>query len=268
MFGRTLTVFLIVILAIMPGMYLADAGIVKESLISYWPLDKAYIEGKRVKDFQGNNHGELDGNPEVVEGKVGEAIEIDDKDDCVVIADSESLDIISEITVEAWIKPAELTTQYPGLVCKWDWGTGNRSYALYLQNFRNPWFMISDSGAYIGGNYECISPTALSTDTWYHLAGVYDSSKLMLYVDGAKVCEKDLKAEIFKGNAKLSIGASMNGGMVATDEIFNGVIDEVRIYNKPLTAEEIKQNYESRELAEVNPGKKLSITWGAIKTLR
>ena len=244
-----------------------NAQIVKEGLVSYWPLDEAYIKGKRVVDFQGDNDGETNADPEAVEGMIGEALKFDDKNDCIVVPDSASLDVNSKITVEAWIKPATFISQYPGIVCKWDWGSGNRSYALYLQNSQNPWFMISDNGAYIGGNYECISPMPLSTDKWYHLAGVYDGSKLMLYVDGIKVCEKDLKAEIFSGTAELSIGASMNGGAVATDEIFNGIIDEVRIYNNSLTEAEVKQNYESRELATVEPAGKLSSTWGKIKTL-
>jgi hypothetical protein len=128
--------------------------------------------------------------------------------------------------------------------------------------------MISDNGTYIGGNYECISPAGLLADKWYHLAGVYDGAKLLLYVDGVKVCENDLKAEIFSGTAKLSIGSSMNGGTVAMDEIFNGIIDEVRVYNSPLTEAEVKQNYESRELAAVEPAGKLSLTWGEIKTSR
>ena len=270
MFSKTLTIFFLpaILTFIVLSTNWVSAQIVKEGLVSYWPLDESYVKGKEIKDFQRNNDGETNADPEAVEGMIGEALKFDDKNDCIVVDDSASLDITSKITVEAWIKPATFTSQYPGIVCKWDWGGANRSYALYLQNFTNPWFMISDNGTYIGGNYECISPTPLLVDKWYHLAGVYDGSKLMLYVDGVKVCEKDIKAEIFSGAAKLSIGASMNGGVVATDEIFNGIIDEVRVYNKPLTEAEIQQNYQSRELATVKPAGKLSLTWGEVKTLR
>lgn len=267
MYGNSIKVFIILLMVfilIFSAGYVS-AQIVKEGLVSYWPIDRKFMDGKKVKDLQGANHGETSGEPEIVDGIVGQAIKIDNKSDCILVADSQSLDITKGITVEAWIKPIALTIQYPGLVCKWDWGANSRSYALYLYAFKRPWFMISDTGAYIGGNYDCISTTELVADEWYHFAGVYDGSKLMLYVNLVKVCETDLKTAIFKGSAGLSIGASTNGGAIASDEIFNGLIDEVRIYDRPLTEPEIERNFESRELAAVKPAGKLSLTWGRIK---
>ena len=59
------------------------APIVTDGLVSYWTFDRKYITNKTVKDVWGNNNGTLIGNPKVVHGQVGEALEFDGIDDFV-----------------------------------------------------------------------------------------------------------------------------------------------------------------------------------------
>ena len=61
------------------------------------------------------------------------------------------------------------------------------------------------------------------------------------------------------------IGAANNRG--AVERFFPGTIDEVRIYNRPLTAPEVIQNFESKIGLGVEPTEKLPIVWGTLKTI-
>ena len=61
------------------------------------------------------------------------------------------------------------------------------------------------------------------------------------------------------------IGAANNRGKV--ERHFSGLIDEVRIYDRPLTADEVTQNFESKIGLSVQPPGKLPIVWATLKTI-
>jgi len=172
------------------------------------------------------------------------ALDYDGSNDYVEVPDSASLDITDKITIDAWIRPTAFSNQYPGIVCKWDWSGTNpqRSYSLYLTGYNKVWFMLSNDALW-HDEYSLQSSTVLSTDTWYYIAGVYNGSVMKLYINGVKDAEKNAILTIYSGTAKLSIGSSMTDGSVATDETFNGIIDEVRISNVSRSASEISANW-------------------------
>ena len=108
----------------------------------------------------------------------------------------------------------------------------------------------------------------LNLNDWYHLIGVYDKDKMEshLYVNGENVANKagsgGLKA--IAQNSDLEIGA--NYGRLGRADWFHGLIDEVGIYDRALSAKEVKQNYRAlKGLMNVNSAGKLSLTWGEIK---
>jgi hypothetical protein len=85
------------------------------------------------------------------------------------------------------------------------------------------------------------APSHYADGNWHHVVGVADSSNLILklYVDGNLVATSSYGGSTQIGNSELNIGR--NPG--ATFQVFNGVIDEVRIYNRALSAEEVKILY-------------------------
>jgi len=172
------------------------------------------------------------------------ALDYDGSNDYVEVPDSASLDITDKITIEAWIRPTAFSNQYPGIVCKWDWSGTNpqRSYSLYLTGYNKVWFMLSNDSLW-HDEYSLQSSTVLSTNTWYYIAGVYNGSVMKLYINGVKDAEKNATLTIYSGTAKVSIGASLKDGSVATDETFNGIIDEVRISNVSRSASEVSANW-------------------------
>ncbi len=78
---------------------------------------------------------------------------------------------------------------------------------------------------------------ALPTGAWTHLAATYDGTTLRLYVNGAQVAQLAVAGSIPTSNSPLRIGGNAIWG-----EWFNGLIDEVRVYNRALSAAEIQND--------------------------
>jgi hypothetical protein len=90
-------------------------------------------------------------------------------------------------------------------------------------------------GGSSSGERGITDPSALPLNTWSHLAGTYDGATLRLYVNGALVA-----SQAFTGAITTSPGALRLGGNSVWGEYFRGRLDEVRIYNRPLSQAEIQ----------------------------
>jgi len=144
----------------------------------------------------------------------------------VTVNDSSSLDI-NRMTLEAWVRPSTVN----------DWRTvllkeqpGQLVYALYASTDNN-----RPSGhVFTTGDMALRGPSALAVDTWSHLAFTWDGATTRMYVNGTQVATAALT-----GNAVTSTGALRIGGNGVWNEWFSGAIDEVRVYNRALSAGEI-----------------------------
>ena len=141
----------------------------------------------------------------------------------------------SALTVAAWIYPHNLGG-LQNVVTKWN--DNKREYQLQLSGTSMLFYANDDPGS-----FEDIKATssALSNNTWYHVAGVWDGTDLRLYVNGVL---DDGGGVAFGGTiddsvARLSIGAQNFSG--TWNRFFDGVIDEVQIYDRDLSAAEIAQ---------------------------
>jgi hypothetical protein len=183
-----------------------------------------------VTDGSGmNNHGVVEG-PVPVAGRVGGALLFDGVNDWITVADSDALDLSTAMTLEAWVNPASLTG-WRNVLLK-EGGTG-MAYELYAQNPD-----VSRPAAYatLNGAIRGITGTApMPANTWSHLAVTYDGANMRLYVNGALVRTVARTGVIAATNGPLHIG----GNAVWGGEFFAGAIDEVRIYNRALSAQEI-----------------------------
>ena len=80
------------------------------------------------------------------------------------------------------------------------------------------------------------------TDTdWHHLAGTFDGTTGRLYLDGVATGTPDTSGSLVTNNLNLYIGRNTDPDVATT--YFNGLIDDVRIYNRALSAQEVKQLY-------------------------
>jgi Concanavalin A-like lectin/glucanases superfamily len=126
-------------------------------------------------------------------------------------------------------------------------GTGLMSYSLYAHDGAGEVPPQANSFAGPAG-YIRVSPAASTTDqavrqalhtplalnTWTHIATTYDGTSQRLYINGVLVATKAQTGTIAAGNQPLRIGGNNVSG-----EFFQGLIDEVRVYNRALSAAEI-----------------------------
>ncbi len=212
----------------------AESESLKQGLVGWWTFDEG--SGTIANDLSGNgNNGTLYNGPQWVDGKVGKALSFDGVDDWVEVLHSGSLAMNRAISICAWVVPYPSQTMirknYNDYL--FEWGLGNSN---------NPgttpqWFLLTSAGnSYIYGN----SP--LTEGKWYFVCGVYDSDKQIqeIYVNGSVYPSSGTKVWGIINNlaSYLRIGNWSN-------EIFKGTIDEVRIYNRALSADEIKTLYEA-----------------------
>jgi hypothetical protein len=255
MFSKTLTSVLIVVGAsILMCAFVAKAQIVQEGLISYWTFDEPDIDGDTVKDVWGNNHGTIVGDPEVVEGKVGEALKFDGEDDYVKVPHSEELDFqTDEATVEAWIYPNAIEADKHTLYRKADVTDkfiirlNGSNLELYLQT-------DADSNNVMAGD--------IQANRWQHVLGRYDGSNLEVFIDGISVGSVEHSGDLVSDVADAYIGSR------PSDRRYNGIIDEIRLYNRALSEAEIRQNMNAQGFAVIAPTRKLAISWGEVKDSR
>jgi len=210
------------------------------SAISYWKFES--IIGSVTPDEKKLNNGTLIGNAEIIsDAERGNVLSLDGDKDYVNIPLTASLNTIGDKnwTLSAWIKPADVAG-----INKWfignHQGTGDPAYdggiTLYAWG-TTVQFQVRTGTATISASKSGV----LSLDTWVHLVGVYNGTSVALYVDGSL---KNVKSMIpINGLQPTSqnwrIGAS--GG--SSTQTWNGLIDEVMIFDKALSSEEIQAIY-------------------------
>lgn len=235
----------------------AEAQFATDGLVSYWPLDSSDIDGTTVKDAWGSNDGIIEGDPKIVEGKIREALEFDGADDYINCGTDASLNLTGALTIEVWIKPAAAGEggANVGPACKAQSGVSPWSWQLRY-NAPGGFMGFQFNGDPEGSTWISVQEN-LSPGEWYHIAGTFDGSSIVCYLNGV---EKDRGAisGIQGGDSAFFIAQD------GWDNVFNGVVDEVRIYSRALSEAEVQQNY-AAEPAAIQPAGKLTGTWGSIK---
>ncbi len=164
------------------------------------------------------------------------AINFDGVDDVVSVPHDASLSGFgTALTVEAWIRPEKVTGRQ-GIVGKWnDLGATNRRSMLLWATNDDVQFYVSSTG---GDFPSAISTNKLTIGKWTHIAGTYDGQTIRLYVDGVLSATESFSGSMFNNTVDpLLIGAVDGGG--TSRQHFDGDIDEVRLYNRVLCADEI-----------------------------
>ena len=162
-------------------------------------------------------------------GKYGKALSFNGSSSYVNVPDSNSLDLTTGMTIEAWVRPSSLGSAWRTVVLKQQ--TGALAYGLYANNnaTRPVGYVFNAAERSAGGS------SALAVNTWSHLATTYDGANLRLYVNGVLAA-----TTATTGNIVVSTGVLRIGGNSVWGEYFSGLIDEVRIYNRALSAGEIQ----------------------------
>jgi len=190
-----------------------------------------------------NNTGSIEpgaGNmPEWVDGVIGSALRFDGIDDHidVVFDASNDIDGLSAYSVMGWVKYPTGSTHQDAFITK-HWpdmslGANNAGPSTRKAKFR---LAINTAGT--GDNNAATGTTTLLDNTWYHLAGTYDGTNMVLYVNGNVDKILPASGSITTGSDyAYMIGANDYGGYD------NAVQDEIRVFHYTLTEEEVRRYY-------------------------
>lgn len=164
----------------------------------------------------------------------------DGSNDHIMVSMDETLRPTQQITQEVWFKPISQGIQH--FIALQYADTSFNSYVLY--------YVHPDLRALIqiGASSERITVSnSLTVNNWYHFVHTYDGSFQKLYVNGSSIGSSTLTGSITydPSNTKLLIGADYNGPGLEGGFAFpaNGNMGSVKIYNRALTAQEIRQNF-------------------------
>lgn len=197
-------------------------------LVAAWGFNEG--AGSSLADASGNaNMGTASGTSWAPAGRFGSALSFNGTNARVNVPDAASLDLTTGMTMEAWVRPAALGTAWRTILMKES--TGGLAYALYSA------MPASRPSAYVnlgGADLEVRGSAALPLNAWSHVAVTYDGAVVRFYVNGTQVESRNAA-----GALRVTTGAFRIGGNAVWGEWYQGLIDEVRIYNRALTATQI-----------------------------
>jgi len=189
-----------------------------------------------AKDSARTNHGTEYGNPTYGAGVFGQAINLDGDGDYVNCGNKSSFELTNQITVAAWITVNTFDKKYQAVITK-----GDNSWRLArASGSNNIEFACNGTAAtrWTGWGevpWGVSGTTSVNDGKWHHIAGVFDGAGLFLYIDGVLEAAKGAANSIDISNHNVCIGANAQ----APGREWNGLIDDVRIYNYALSQAEI-----------------------------
>ncbi|MDT8301020.1 MAG: LamG-like jellyroll fold domain-containing protein [Sedimentisphaerales bacterium] len=202
------------------------------SLVGWWKLDET--EDDQASDSSGNR---IDGtltqmNPATdwVTGKLGGGLDFDGFNDYVNCGNDSSLDITDEITLAAWIKMASRPARNHWSDVLWK----ENAYSLYLtgqedtETVLSAYFVLNTGTLDTWKDADIILPL----NTWVHVAVTYDGTDAKGYVNGVYDFTKNKAGTIVTNTSSFTFGRS-------DDQYFEGSIDDVHLFNRALSQEEI-----------------------------
>ena len=280
-------------------------NIVTDGLVSYWTFDRDDIIGNTVKDVWGENNATIVGTPTIVNGHLKDALKFDGIKDYVNLTTLGDFGAKLDFsTVEMWIQTdykETWTTIFKTIgTCNnratMFWGIDINRRTVDAEERKNdpfgPQIIFAEDfiQLYLASFFKNKGGCSLSflrgefpisDGEWHHL--VYTNKTVdengtewterALFIDGTLnrisipipigLAFPNNQSKYVPFSEPVYLGAGNNRGRA--ENFFNGIIDEVRIYDRPLTEAEIMHNYQSTTGLAVDRTDKLPTVWGALK---
>jgi hypothetical protein len=212
------------------------AAAMPDGLVLRYPFDTD--EGGRVTDRSGGgNNGKIAGAPWTSEGKVGGAMSFNGDRQAVVVGNPARLQL-QNLTIMAWVKRGRLDKVY-----QTDTDSMNAHFFSYGMN--GYMFGIQPSGQlYFGkvGGELLESPYLIHDESFHHVAVSKQGSRVVFYLDGVAAPESDFEST-FDFETDVAVGARPDD----MANSFIGVIDEVSVFNRGLSGDEVKAIFDSQK---------------------
>ncbi len=214
--------------------YFPTLSTLVNGMVSYYKFDAT--SGDAI-DEMGINNGTVSGATRNQTGKINKAFDFDGYNDYVALGSNSSLGsgLEDAFTFSAWIKTSDFDIEKIL--------SNEGYYSSYYLGGDNEKLKLSVRVGY--SSYVSITGTTdLDDNSWHHVVAKFDGDDLYLYVDGVMENSQDIGwYGPFFENEYVHIGARKRYS--STYEEFDGLIDEVGIWNRALTSEEITELYNS-----------------------
>jgi len=240
-----------------------SAKIDPETIVGMWLFDEK--SGGIAKDSgEMGNDGQLEGGYNWVDGKFRGGLELDGSTGHVTVESNDSI-VLEEFTITSWAKLEDSKgTRWQSIMMK---GQNPRNYLLCVDRDTQRLQLSITKGAKgaFGGPIE--GPVVTDGD-WHHLAGLAgEDAGLAIYVDGLEVAKQAYtKPSLDADPDRMRIGDGSGGGHQC-----EGILDEVGLFNVPLSEEDINgimNDGLQQFVQDVAPSEKLATTWGLLKEIR
>ncbi|MHC4499504.1 MAG: LamG-like jellyroll fold domain-containing protein, partial [Planctomycetota bacterium] len=196
-----------------------------ESLVAHWKFDDG--SGTIAIDSAGTNDGNLIGDSTWTAGRIGGALSFDGDGDYVSLSPIDAL-TGDTLTVQTWIRVDDSGVIWSPILTQHN--SSNAGYFLGLSNNKLSFHLIGGTGS-----ADAISSDTINTDQWYNVAGTNDGSTLKIHVNG------HLKGSMSSvGLAGVDQNSYIGYYDGSQSYYYSGLIDDVRIYNRPLTESEFQ----------------------------
>ena len=208
----------------------------ENGLVGSWHLNEG--AGTTAYDNSGNgNNGTLVNGPTWVDGKFGKALQFDGSDDYVQYpkAVCDAVQAAQKVTISLWFKWNALATNRVLVI-----GADGAGY--YLHTNSSDATKIDFEIYYSGSWYKLTSATSVSAGVWYHIVATWDGSIMKLYFNGAQ--DPNTLARTAMSDRASSGDRTFSS--LSSSYVINGVMDDVRIYNRALSAEEVLALYQAK----------------------
>jgi hypothetical protein len=226
-----------------------------DSVVLYLPFDEG--SGDKVADVSKAAHPtEVINKPSWTDGKLNKALEFDGtKQQYVKVPLTDDLQLVDKFSVAFWVKRSDKQ------ISDWNYmvAGGTLRWAVIFNRNQNVYVWSQTGGAWA---QKAVTTKALST-SWTHIAMTHDTSDgVRIYFDAEVAGEGGKPPKVDPLDGSIMVGARNPG-----QEFFTGTIDEVALFKRIISLDDIKTHRDGGMLGVESKGK-LAFTWGALKRSR
>jgi hypothetical protein len=217
-----------------------------DDLIGYWRLDDA-SGSTTARDWSGRGNdgtlgGTLDPNTAWVAGRAAGGLATEGAGYVNVVPSTSIDSITNAVTVAGWAYLDGTIMDYATLASREEMTTIDQHYHISIDGNELPVFFCKTD---VGGVRLTIrrTPSPVVRMMWVHIAGTYDGTTARLYFNGQQVDSQGLTGNFTRDTTPFILGGNGNGPDLGVSERFPGLIDEIMLYRRALSADEIAQLY-------------------------
>ena len=214
----------------------------QSGLVAYYPFNG------NAKDESGNgNNGTVNGATLTTDrfGNVGKAYNFDGISNYIEIPNSNTINFSNYMTISLWLNSSQLNKSMRII----DKTTVSSADGYLLDSGSGSNSNENDKIRFVGANGGYVTSNSVDEFKWYHLTLSFENGLIKFYING--VLDKSISATsntLSSTNWPLFIGKSTNQSS-CNCQLFNGIIDDIRLYSRALSSDEITQLYDSEKPA-------------------